>query len=149
MNCLEKVFYSHIYHRILISPFSKNSILFSIPSTLYRRHISSDLTIIKAQILRVWRLCNEDLPFSKCISDYLEILLDNRYFQRIRSHILSLLSPIYIRRNIWTTNIPLCPQCINKLVENNINIQKYILLDFKLLCPKESLRCISKNVSII
>jgi hypothetical protein len=141
--------YSRIFHKFFLSPFTKNVLLFPLPSTLFRRPFYVDVNIIKSQILRVWRLCTNTATFSTAIEQYLLLLLDNSYFFKIRCQIIIFLYPIRIAHNIWSTSIPLCKECQYISQTQHIHVSKFLLLDTRLICTKQPLRCSSKNIFII
>jgi hypothetical protein len=144
-----KISYSYFYGKFFISPFSKNYILFPLPSTLFKRPFRQDVNIIKSQILRVWRNCTDDLSFSRNISIFLNILMGNSYFRKIRRQIITFLSPICIGDHVWTTSIPICRECKKIMKMKNIEIDKFILLDSRIISTKEPLKCTSPNIFVI
>jgi hypothetical protein len=94
--------------RFHINPYSKNSLAFPPIYPPFTRDIYTDFAIIKAQILRVWRLSTHSRYFSSTVNNYLNHLSYHRYQLRIRRMIFKFLLPVRISTHFWSTSIPLC-----------------------------------------
>jgi hypothetical protein len=65
--------------KIVISPYSRNVPIYPLPSRILHRGIHRDIQIIKAQILRAWRISTNDRNFSLSLVNYFQFLLRTSY----------------------------------------------------------------------
>jgi hypothetical protein len=134
---------------IVISPYSKKSIHYPIPSILTRRNFSTDVNIILSQILRTWRLSNISVNFSTTINHYLPYLAGHKYLKRIRRRIFQFLLPVKISTHKWAVQVPVCTFCENCILNHKISIKKLLSIDEKVVSIKEPVNCHSTSIHIL
>jgi hypothetical protein len=134
---------------ITISPYSKKSIQYPIPSILTRRNFSTDVNIILSQILRTWRLSNHAVNFSSTVNHYLPHLTGHKYLERIRRRIFKFLLPVKITTHKWAVNVPICNFCQYFILQRNISIKKILPMNEKIISIKEPVNCRSRSIHLL
>ena len=138
------------FHKCIeISPYSKSTPIYPIPSVITKRHYWLDRNVILSQILRTWRICNDDKKFSYGINYYLKYLEKYQYHKRLRKSIFQFLLPCKISTHVWSTNILLCKMCRNIIKENNITITKIMNINGNYIASKEPINCSTTSIHII
>jgi hypothetical protein len=134
-------------HKCLkIRPYSKKHFIYPLPtSNSYR----IDVNILKSQVLRVWRICTDDMSFSKLTGEYLSYLERRPYYSKIRKAIFSFLRPVKLSTHTWTTYIPICSMCSEILNSLAISINKIIPIESGFLAIKNPVNCHSKWIYIL
>ena len=111
--------------RFLIQPFSKRYLHLPFPLLRPNSSISENANIITSQILRMWRICNDDVAFTRVLNKYLTFLLGrNRRYLQIRKRIFAYLRPLKNKSHQWGCSIPLCDICKRRIMMYNIKIAK-------------------------
>jgi hypothetical protein len=104
INFLDRTIKS-VNNQPLIQSFSKNTLLYPLPSFIGRRNYQRDLNIIKSQILRTYRFSTDNSYFSSSLHFYLRFFTTHDYHKMLKKAILNFLKPI--RNNIgWNSTIP-------------------------------------------
>ena len=136
--------------QFVISPYSKKTPIYPIPSTVTKRGLAADKNIITSQLLRTYRICTDDRQFTQSVNKYLPYLQHSQYHRRLRRHVFKFLLPIKISSHKWTTTIPLCSQCRHNILINNIKVQKIMVIDStQYIAIRQPLNCHSPNVYIV
>jgi hypothetical protein len=135
--------------RFHINPYSKNSLAFPPIYPPFTRDIYTDFAIIKAQILRVWRLSTHSRYFSSTVNNYLNHLSYHRYQLRIRRMIFKFLLPVRISTHFWSTSIPLCYSCQQLSSINNTIFVKIMKIENKYVAIKGPVNCHTKDIHVI
>jgi hypothetical protein len=140
---------STISNQFFTHPFSKSSIFYPLPTIYGRRPFITDVKIIKGQILRAWRLSNQDQTFTDTLLTYFRVFPLHPYYYKLKRAILYFLRPIQLKRTLWTTTIPLCSKCQTSILSKNIQIRKFIEIEHNILAIKQPMNCHSSNPFII
>jgi hypothetical protein len=137
-----------VNNQLFIQPFSKNTLLYPLPSFIGRRNYQRDLNIIKSQILRTYRFSTDNSYFSSSLHFYLRFFTTHDYHKMLKKAILNFLKPI--RNNIgWNSTIPLCGTCHNILSKKNIHVDKVCKVDSHYFGIKSPLNCQTRNIHVI
>lgn len=134
---------------LIISPYSKKSVHYPIPSLLTKRNFTTNVNIILSQILRTWRLSNHSVNFSSTVNHYLPHLAGHKYLHRIRKRIFKFLLPVKISTHKWAVNIPICIFCLQCISQLNISIKKILLINNKIISIKEPVNCHSRSIHLL
>jgi hypothetical protein len=130
--------------KFTISPFSKNLQMLPTPSHIIKRGSTYESRIICSQILRMWRLSNDESQFSRIISNHMKSI----QLKTLRRKIFHYLSPIQIHCNRWSTNIIICNECLNITSAKYITISKIMKFDHEYIATNSPLSCYSTNVCL-
>jgi hypothetical protein len=144
--------YSPSSQTFVTFPFSKKFLLYPVPSTTDQRSFSMDKNIVLSQILRTWRISNNNREFSGGVNLYLQHLLNSSssYYKKIRKTIFKFLLPIKQSTHLWDTNIPLCTACqYHQKSIKNFSLTKIITVDGKYISIKQPLNCQTTHIYAI
>jgi hypothetical protein len=135
------LFISPSQHYIRVFPFGKSIPIYPI----YPDYSRKNSNIINSQLLRTWRISNDNRSFSKSVNDYLKFI----HNKRLRRNIFQFLGPIKLHTHQWSTEILLCASCINNSAEFHLQFHKIKMVNGKLLTTKQPLNCSTSNIFII
>jgi hypothetical protein len=135
--------------QFVVGPYAKKTPYYPIPSTIAKRNFSIDKNIILSQILRTYRLSNDNFHFTSSINKYLPFLLHNKYHKQLRHQIFRFLQPIKLSTHKWTTKIPVCSVCQAQIKLKKAKLEKILPIDNKYCAIKEPINCTSKNIYLI
>jgi hypothetical protein len=138
-----------VNNHLITQPYSKNVLLYPVPSYIQQQDIYKQINIIKSQILRTYRISSNDTQFSASILFYLKSLSDHYTHNILKRVIFNYLKPIKIGKSIWTCSIPLCGTCQHISAEMNIQIKKIEKIKSNYLALKSPLNCQTKNIHLI
>jgi hypothetical protein len=99
--------------------------------------------IIKAKILRAWRISTNDRNFSLSLVNYFQFLLRTSYERLIRRALYKFILPLRI------SHIPLCSVCRMTCVNRNITIIKIMFISTRYISSREPTNYLSPNVYVI
>ena len=132
-------------------PFSKNRLLYPTLSILAKRSFRMDVNIVLSQILRTWRISNNNKEFSNGVNSYLSHLLLSSapLFKRVRKSIFRFLLPVKLMTHYWTTNFSLCAACVLNVQLYNLSIEKVFCIDGKYVSVKIPANCKTSPIHVI
>jgi len=136
-------------NQVSLSPISKKYPVYPIPSTFVKRNTLMDANIVISQILRTWRISNDNQAFSTTINDYLPFISNDSYHRRLKQKILTFLLPVRIKKYLWSIQNLFCDDCQSILNMQNTTITKIISLNGKFLSSKNPINCNTRNVYIL
>jgi hypothetical protein len=142
------IHFDPVTREFLINPYSKKPLIYPYPSLLFKRKLADDFRIICSQILRTYRLCTNPYSFSFNINSYLESLELNKYHRQLRLLLEKFLYPIKIQPNLWTTKIPICSSCCEKLRFTRSSLLKIMPLECKYLSIGSLMNCKTPNIHL-
>ena len=135
--------------KIVISPYSRNDPIYPLPSRILHRGIHREIEIIKAQVLRAWRISTNDRNFSLSLVNYFQFLLTTSYEKLIRRALHKFLLPLRISTHVWHTHIPLCRGCRMTCANRCISVNKIMFVGSRYLSSREPINCLTPNVYVI
>jgi hypothetical protein len=135
-------------NKLVTQPYSKNTLLYPLPSCIGKRNISRDINILKSQILRTYRLSSDNDKFSLSIKNYIQSLSQHHHHILLKKSIMKFLKPIRNASN-WSCNVPLCNTCQQKVSECNIKLRKCTKIDSRIIAIKSPMNCQTTNIHVI
>jgi hypothetical protein len=127
-------------------PFSKRNPLYPLSSSFIKPNYLLEKSVIKGQLLRTWRLSNNDKYFTETIKKFLPFTENKPYLQRaIRQYLM----PVQLSTNKWSSNILLCQTCEQLTYKKCIVINKTHMINGKIIATKMPLNCQVENIILL